>query len=217
MCWNQHVSLNTFIFSMFVLLLIAYNNAYTQYKIPEFNNIVIYLFFVSFISMQLIEFFIWRNINDKTLNKLFSILGMLLVTVQPIFSLMTLKDETLKYKLLTVYIIFAALFTTYKITNFEIITTISKHGHLKWEWFNFSKYENVIVYGLWLLSLIYAPIMYKQYKIIFYALLLFAISIYSFHKEGSDGSLWCWAINTIMFYYAFRLLFWMPFNEHGIC
>ena len=44
MCWNQHVSLNTFIFSMFVLLLIAYNNEYTQYKIPELNNIVIYYF-----------------------------------------------------------------------------------------------------------------------------------------------------------------------------
>ena len=37
MCWNEHVSLNTFIFSIFVLLLIAYNNKYTQYKIEMFN------------------------------------------------------------------------------------------------------------------------------------------------------------------------------------
>ena len=96
MCWNQHVSLNTFIFSLFVLLLIAYNNAYTQYKMPEFNNIYVYLFFLSFISIQLIEFFIWRNINDKSLNQFFSIAGMLLVTVQPIISLMMLKDETIK-------------------------------------------------------------------------------------------------------------------------
>jgi len=216
MCWNQHVSLNTFIFSMFVLLLIVYNNKYTQYKTPELNNIFIYLFFISFISMQLIEFFIWRNINDLSLNKLFSILGLLLVVVQPIVSLMMLKNETIKYQLLTVYIFFATLFTTYKITNFEIITTISKHGHLKWDWFHFSKYEN-IVYGLWVLSLIYAPIINKQYTILFYVMILFAISMYSYYKDGTEGSLWCWSINTIMFYYAFKLLFWMPFNEHGIC
>ena len=38
MCWNETVSLNTFIFSMGALLLIMYNNAYTKYKIEELNN-----------------------------------------------------------------------------------------------------------------------------------------------------------------------------------
>ena len=46
MCWNKEVSLNTFIFSIFVLLLIMYNNAYTQYKIEELNSIWVYLFFM---------------------------------------------------------------------------------------------------------------------------------------------------------------------------
>ena len=217
MCWNQHVSLNTFIFSLFVLLLIAYNNAYTQYKMPEFNNIYVYLFFLSFISIQLIEFFIWRNINDKSLNQFFSIAGMLLVTVQPIISLMMLKDETIKYILIIVYTVFSTLFVSYKIINHDIISTISKHCHLRWNWFHFSTYDYIILYGLWVTFFIYAPIVNKHYRIMFYALLLFAISMYSFYKDDSAGSLWCWSINTIMFYYAFRLLFWMPFNEHGIC
>jgi hypothetical protein len=39
MCWNKEISLNTFLFSSFVLILIIYNNAYTQYKIKELNNI----------------------------------------------------------------------------------------------------------------------------------------------------------------------------------
>lgn len=38
MCWNEHVSLNTFLFSSFVLALIVYNNSYTKYKIQELNN-----------------------------------------------------------------------------------------------------------------------------------------------------------------------------------
>ena len=54
MCWNQYISLNTFIFSVFVLLLIAYNNEYTQYKTPFFSNKFVYFFFMSFISMKLI-------------------------------------------------------------------------------------------------------------------------------------------------------------------
>lgn len=37
MCWNENVSLNTFLFSSFVLLLIFYNNTYTQYKIKHFT------------------------------------------------------------------------------------------------------------------------------------------------------------------------------------
>ena len=38
MCWNEHVSLNTFLFSSFVLLLIIYNNYYTKYKIKELHS-----------------------------------------------------------------------------------------------------------------------------------------------------------------------------------
>jgi hypothetical protein len=167
--------------------------------------------------MQLIEFFIWRNINDKSLNKLFSILGMLLITVQPIFSLMMLKNDVLKANLLVVYSIFALLFVGYKITNFDIISSISKNRHLKWGWGHFTKYESFVVYGLWLFCLLYAPIVNNNYFIILYVMILFMISMYSFYKDGSDGSLWCWLINTIMIYYAFKLLFWLPFKEHGIC
>ena len=217
MCWNQQVSLNTFLFSLFILLLIAYNNGYTQYKLPEFSNIYVYLFFLSFISMQLIEFFIWRNINDKSLNKLFSILGLLLISFQPIFSLMMLKNDILKPILLIIYSIVASLFFVYKTTHFEIISSVSKNGHLKWEWGHFIKYEIIVVYALWLFCLLYAPIVNKQYTVIFYVMILFILSMYSFYKDGSDGSLWCWLINTIMIYYAFKLLFWLPFNEHGIC
>ena len=82
MCWNQEVSLNTFLFSMFVLLLIIYNNKYTQYKIKELDNIWMYLFLASFIFMQLIEFFIWRNINNKFYNHLFSTMAVILLIIQ---------------------------------------------------------------------------------------------------------------------------------------
>ena len=92
MCWNEDVSLNTFLFSGFVLLLIVYNNTYTKYKIKELNSIWVYLFFMSFIFMQLIEYFIWKNIKTKY-NHLFTVCALLILCFQPIASLMLLTNK----------------------------------------------------------------------------------------------------------------------------
>ena len=47
---------------------------------------------VSFISMQFIEFILWRNLNNKFINKIMSILGSLLLVIQPIASLTILEN-----------------------------------------------------------------------------------------------------------------------------
>ena len=216
MCWNQYVSLNTFMFSIFVLLLIAYNNKYTQYKTPLFNNKFVYFFFLSFITMQLIEFFIWRNIDNKKLNNLFSTLGALLLLIQPIASLLMLKDESLKLKLITLYSIVAVPFFIYQNYDHEMTTVVSKYGHLAWKWNDLFGY-NLIIYLLWFTALYCSLIVNKNYEPLIYVTILLAISYYSFLQDGSEGSLWCWSINSIMIYYAFNLLIWLPFKEHGIC
>lgn len=36
MCWNQYVSINTFVFGIFVLLIIAFNQRYSNYKLVFF-------------------------------------------------------------------------------------------------------------------------------------------------------------------------------------
>ena len=83
MCWNEYVSINTFVFGIFVLLLIAFNNKYSQYKIADFENPYLYFFIGSVISMQFIEFVLWRNLNNKSINKTMSILGSLLLGIHP--------------------------------------------------------------------------------------------------------------------------------------
>ena len=114
MCWNEHVSLNTFLFSSFVLLLILYNNTYTQYKLKYFDNIWIYLFFISFISMQLIEFFIWRNIDNKFYNHIFSTMAAMLIFIQPVVSLMLIPNISLRNILLCAYLVLFIPYFTYK-------------------------------------------------------------------------------------------------------
>jgi hypothetical protein len=166
--------------------------------------------------MQLIEFFIWRNIDNKKLNNLFSTLGALLLLIQPIASLLMLKDESLKYKLIALYSIVAVPFFIYQNYDHEMTTVVSKYGHLAWKWNDLFGY-NLIIYLLWFTALYFSLIVNKNYEPLIYVTILLAITYYSFLQDGSEGSLWCWSINSLMIYYAFNLLIWLPFKERGLC
>jgi hypothetical protein len=216
MCWNQYVSINTFIFSAFVLLLIVYNNKYSPYKIEEVNSVYAYFFLMSFFTMQLIEFFLWRNLNDKELNKLFSILGALLLLLQPVASLMLLKDITLRNKMLTIYGIPAFSYFIYEATSKDFLTEVSKYGHLKWNWVNLNGNKQILFWG-WLFFLFFSIFYNKQYLSFVYTLALLIISLYSYTKDGSYGSLWCWSINSLMLFYAIKILVILPYTQHGLC
>lgn len=209
MCWNEHVSLNTFLFSSFVLLLIIYNNEYTKYKIQELNNPYIYLFLASFIFMQLIEFFIWRNINNKVYNNIFSIFGILLILIQPVTSLMILKNIQLRNLLIMIYLFFAIPFSIYKFSTKHIHSVLSKRGHLNWKFFGVNPFR----FLMWLFFLLFIFFYEKiWFGIIFGVVSLLVVAV-NFINDGSAGSIWCWSINLIMIYYAFYLLLYLPFLE----
>lgn len=207
MCWNQYISLNTYVFSMGMLLLMIYNNNYTPYKVNV--NVYGYFFIVSFCSMQLIEYFLWRNLENKKLNYLYSLLGQLLVTLQPIASLLLLSNTILKILMIVVYSIFViGVFFTHK----KVFKTTTQNGHLKWSWVPVQYY----VYLTWLFFLMFSFVMNHHYIAVLVALFLFAITIFT-APEGSGGSLWCWTINFSMIFYAMYLLLYMPFKELNGC
>jgi hypothetical protein len=216
MCWNQYVSLNTFLFSAFVLALIVYNNKYSPYKLDELNSIYAYFFLMSFFVMQLIEFFLWRNLNNKDLNKLFSNLGALLLLLQPVASLTLLKDIDLRNKMLTLYVIPAFSYFIYEFTNKDFFTVVSKTGHLKWEWIDLSGNKRILLIA-WLFFLFFSIFYNKYYLALTYTVALLIISLYSYLKDGTFGSLWCWSINSLMLFYAIKLLVILPYKQHGIC
>jgi len=214
MCWNEHVSLNTFLFSSFVLLLIIYNNEYTKYKIQQLNNPYIYIFLASFIFIQLIEFFIWRNINNKVYNNIFSIFGILLILIQPVASLMILKNIRLRNLLIMIYLFFVIPFSIYKFSTKHIHSVVSKQGHLNWKFFG----PNPITFLFWLFFFLFIFFYEKiWFGIIFSVVSLLVVAI-NFLNDGSAGSIWCWVVNIIMIYYSFYLLIYLPFLEKShIC
>jgi hypothetical protein len=171
---------------------------------------------MSFFVMQLIEFFIWRNLNNKELNKLFSNLGALLLLLQPVASLTLLKDIDLRNKMLTLYGIPAFSYFIYEFVNKDFLTVVSKNGHLKWNWVDVSGNKRILLVA-WLFFLFFSIFYNKYYLSLAYTVVLLIISLYSYLKDGSFGSLWCWSINSLMLFFAIKLLVILPYKQHGLC
>ena len=213
MCWNEHVSLNTFLFSSFVLLLILYNNTYTKYKINYFNSPWIYLFFVSFISMQLIEFFIWCNINNPFYNHIFSTMAAMLIFIQPIITLMTVTNISLRNQLLLAYSALFIPYFTYKFITNNMKSQISTRGHLVWLFFD----TNMLLFFGWLFFFLFSFIYTQNLYGLLFGMILFLISYYNYYNDKTIGSMWCWIVNSCMIYFACYLLLYLPFCESGLC
>jgi hypothetical protein len=209
MCWNEAVSMNTFLFSSFVLLLIVYNNSFTKYKIKELDNKWIYIFMVSVILMQLIEFFIWRNINNKYYNNLFSIFAVVLLIVQPIASIMIIQTSFIRNILLFIYLLLAIPFSIYQFAIKQIHTTVSKNGHLDWRFFDVSSLFLLI----WLFFLLFSLIYEKLWTLTIFGIVTFIIFFINYKNNTSGPSIWCWIINSLMIYYIIYLLLFLPFLE----
>ena len=213
MCWNSEVSLNTFIFSMFVLLLIMYNNAYTKYKIPELNHFWVYAFFISFISIQLIEYFIWLNLNNPFYNSFFSVCAILLILFQPIPTIMLINNNVLKKYMLILYLILTIPFAIYRFSVKKIISTVTKKGHLYWDNILYKNYSENIYFVVWLFFFLFSFFYNQSYFELLFGLIMLIIISYNFISDGSMGTMWCWVVNSIMIYYAAYLLIYLPFTQ----
>lgn len=214
MCWNKDVSLNTFLFSGFVLLLIIYNNTYTKYKLVEVD-IWVYIFYCSFIFMQLIEYFIWKNINNTFYNSFYSRLAILLVLFQPIASLLMISSNynKLKWNMISLYSVLVLPYSLYKLTTTTINSSVSSMGHLKWNYFsNFGKYK--LIFGtIWLFFFFFSIFLSRYHHVSIFQILLVIVMLYYYYKDGTFTSMWCWFANTTMLYYAVYLLIYLPFME----
>jgi hypothetical protein len=213
MCWNAEISLNTFLFSGFVLLLLMYNNNYTQYKIQFIegvNNIWVYIFVWSFILMQLVEFFIWKNMDNPKWNSFFTSLTSILLFIQPMTTIMFLPVHIRLYVMFS-YLFLAIPFVIYRFITKKQYSSISPMKHLHW--------HNVINTDEWLIDFIWGcffllPFLYTRSLFAFsFAIITCSIMAYKYYKDRTVGSMWCWVVNSIMVYYAAYLLLYLPFYK----
>ena len=227
MCWNEEVSLNTFVFSAGTLAFVLYNNYYTQYKIKIFDNIFLILFIVLVISVQLVEFFLWMSLKnkDKSMNRIWSIIGYIVIFLQPIVTVMWITNNNVRNILLSLYLTIYGLSWIFKPIRFEAVK--HKSGHLLWLFTQYDKkmeFKNLIGFArsiIWALSfftgfyyLLPLPIFIIG---MFITLSIVSYSIYS-HNWEIFNSNWCWLANGISLLIAFYLLFVLPYKEYmSIC
>ena len=158
--------------------------------------------------MQLIEFFIWKNVNNPVLNSFFTLLATILLLIQPIASMMLLSGQMRTY-LMVLYLLLTIPFFIYRYSIKKIISSITPLRHLHW---NSLLYNNeLIIFLIWLFFFLF-PIYIKSPLFGFlFGLGTLLIMGYKYYKDQSIGSMWCWVVNSVVIYYAIYLLFYLPF------
>ena len=196
MCWSPEVSISTFMFSMFCILLAYY------YDVIDFFNL---LLLSSFISMQLVEFFLWIYLDNPIMNRVFSMIGFVLVFLVPFFSIVSIP-ETYKYKylILLVYIIYVVGLVLS--TNIIFKTVVATNKHLEWKWLDVSL-PIVLLYALFLSSRYFYYLDNDYSKMGLVTLWgLLAISYFSYVKYNTWASMWCWMANIMAYVYLYRVI-----------
>jgi len=213
MCWNAEVSLNTFVFSVCTLSFIYYNNEYTQYKLTEFKNKWLYIFLFLIFSIQIFEYFIWKNIKNKY-NSIFTKILFIFIYLQPGASLMLLSNITLRNILLTPYLIFGVFNLINIINSKKINTTVSKNGHLIW---NNHSYDyngiryNKLIYVIYTFLLLFSFFYERKWSYLLFGFLTVIVLVYK--EYNTSSSMWCWIVNSIGIYMLCYVLFYLPFLE----
>jgi hypothetical protein len=130
---------------------------------------------------------------------------------------MLLSDTQLRNILLASYSLLAVPFTVYKFFTVRANTYVSKSGHLVWDLLGKDN-RNPIVYFIWLCFFFFRFVYDNKWiGFAFYAIALL-ISAINYVNDDSMWSMWCWVVNSIMIYYAFYLLLYLPFLEKSaIC
>lgn len=188
MCYNYQVSRDTFLLSL-----------YAAYFIWRDNQLWALAFWMSFVSMQFVEYFLWQNIHNPPLNHLWSWMGLILICLQPSMSIMASNMRKQKkhyllagYSLLVLYMIISAK---------NVYTTVGPNGHLLWKWL--VSYP-VWVIVLWCLFLIIPLFSGTSWMAGLFTFLVLLVSLYYYYKEGTWGTMWCWMATSASFYIIYR-------------
>lgn len=189
MCWNEKVSLLTFIVGTIFCIIGYYKTTINLHKL-------FYLFFQCVIFVQLGEAMIWYDKNCGTIGRIGTMIAFFGVWLQPIIGMYIVNilepDHNIFYKTLLLFYILFSLKTIYKIFMnnkcYQPICENSSKPHLSFtEWNNFNPMG--IIYGICILYLIF--IFYKESKVISIYIFITMILSTIFYKN-TFGSMWCW-------------------------
>ena len=198
MCWNAPVSMTTFLISSVVCLYLWNRNLHND------RALSIWIFWFSL--MQLLEFFMWRNMSDHSI---FSKLALINITLQPFMlaaalfyyskNVYNLGEKIVLGGVIGISFIKAIsaafhAFITQKNKNW--LSVKGPHCHLVW-WFmkNSDKMPYLTrVNDLFMVPLSLATLLIKPFSqgLIYFLLGFCSHSYIRIFYPQERGSLWCW-------------------------
>jgi len=210
MCWSAEVSLETFAFS-FGVCIFAY--------LFGFDPKLLFLYFW-FCLMQLVEFFLWRNIDEAYWNRFFSLMAFSILAVHPLAFTLVVSNPVVRMWFLGVYVIYVGLliyvhFTSLhsgKYGNFSEIdysVSVAKNGHLSWNWVD--KYERIYYIYLFFFVVL---IIEKEYIAFIVILITHFYSFINYYQYNTFSSMWCWGANVIGILIIVRVLYNIRTHTH---
>ena len=184
MCWSAEGSLTTYALAMCLAAI---------HKYRGILNPTLLLFMVVFAQMQLVEYFLWKNLTVPSANQLWSSVGLSLIVIQPLVTAMLLPADMRNTSWLITLTGTALYFLTSKV---DLTTTVGGNGHLKWNWL--PPLTSPWIIG-WLVMLL-TPLWFTGYRAsALFGLITYFISTYFNNKYGTAGSYWCWVAVSMFF------------------
>jgi hypothetical protein len=187
MCWSAKVSLNTFMFSLFGTLFALSNGVITLQSS---------LFVLSFISMQLLEYFAWKNLDNKRMIRFLSQVGTFIIISQVVFAINSNKSPWPWY--LAFACITLLMFATTKI---DYSMHKAPNGHLAWNWL--SSWPKWYVMFWVLFTLLHM----KNYYTFAFSVVTLLVTFYTYYSSETWGSMWCWFANFFAFYLIAKVFY----------
>ena len=202
------MSLNTFAFALFTIVLAKIND-YNHYPLT------VYLFYLSFATMQLLEGLVWLTLNRTRWNVALSVATLTLILLQPVASLMTIeKRKDLRSKLLVAYGAFVVVLLAWALLTISMDFRMvpAPNGHLEWKWLTqiLETPVGLSLFAVWFLFFILPSAL--NGSIIAFACIAFtcAASLFTFYQARTFGSLWCWVSNVVFVAIMLDMLFLQP-------
>lgn len=181
MCWSAQGSLATWAAAM---ALAGGTHGYD----PQ-----LWSFMMLFSQIQLVEYFLWKNLKTPGLNAMGSQAAALILVLEPVAAIYMIKEEALRNKMLTGYAVYISFLLMTQ--SFDWRTSVGGNGHLKWEWL-----PSHLLLIPWI-AFLTAPFWISgRYKSFVVAIATLFMSIYFYAKYGTVSSMWCWiAISAWLF------------------
>ena len=154
-----------------------------------------------FSSMQFIEYFLWKNIDNPKKNELYSKLGLFVILLEPLAAINMIEKIPLKNHLSSFYLIMTFIYLLFHYKNINFKTTIGKKGFLKWDWLEtIGSNQNMIhnlYFIIWTIILFYSCYLTKDWIIIGIGIFTYLYSWYNYTKYEAFGTYWCYIVNFI--------------------